>query len=461
MTTPSPRILDEDDASEPPRLSIGTLLDYCVPTVGVSFLYVLMIVMYLKFAVEELGMAPSIIGGIFLLSKAWDAVSDPLAGYLSDGTVSRFGRRQPWMLVSAPLILIFSWMAWAPPAGLDGAVLTLWVSVAVVGFYTAFTIFEVPNMALGAELTQRYEDRNRVFGARQGARSLGYVLAFLVGAAILQEAEDRLSAAAWLIGTTGVATVGLILGSVWRLPAERSDYMGRGSQNPITAVRDVWSNPHARLLLFVIFIEYLGVGGVATLSPFLTEYVLMRPGLLPLVLGAYAVPSLASIPVWIWLGNRFEKKHVWIAAMLMASLGFGGLFFVSEGTVVLAVVSFAIAGIGHGCGGVLGQSLKADVIDYDELQTGERKEGSYFAAWTFMNKLAIGLMIGIVGISLDWSGFVPKVEQTESVKTVMLVLIAVVPFLGYMIGLTAFTRFQLTRADHAEIQARLAQRSSD
>ncbi|NOX49086.1 MAG: MFS transporter [Gammaproteobacteria bacterium] len=444
---------------EPAHIGLSTLLTYSLPSVGLSFLFVFMIVMYLKFAIEDLGMAASVVGGIFLLSRVWDAVNDPLIGYLSDRTVSRWGRRHSWMLLSAPLILIFSYMAWSPPKELSELGMILWVTVAIFGFYTAFSMFEVPNLALGAELSQRHEDRNRVFGARYGARSIGLLIAFLGGAAILQGASDRLSTASVLIGSIGLFTVILILFSVWRLPPERADYMGRGSRNPISAIRDVWSNPHARLLLFVYFIEYLGVGGVSTMTPFLAEYVLMKPAALPIILGAYAIPVLISIPAWVWLGNRFEKKQAWMAAMILATIGFGGLFFVSEGDVLYASMCLAVAGIGHGCGNVLGQSLKADIIDYDELKTGERKEGSYFAAWNFAHKLGVGLMIGVVGVSLDWAGFVPKVEQTEAVITVMLVLISVLPFLGYVIGIAVFTRFSLTRADHDAIRNDLNQRA--
>ena len=236
--------------------------------------------------------------------------------------------------------------------------------------------------------------------------------------------------------------------------------MGRGAKSPIAAMRDVWSNPHARLLLFVYFIEYLGVGGVATMAPFLTEYVLMKPDALPIVLAAYAVPSLISIPFWVWLGNRYEKKQAWMTAMIVAATGFGGLLFVSQGAVIYTAMCFTVAGIGHGCGNILGQSLKADIIDYDELKTGERKEGAYFAAWNFMHKLGIGLMVGAVGISLDVAGFVPNGEQTETVKTVMVVLIAAIPFVGYLVGIAAFSRFRLYRADHDAVRSGLAQRAA-
>ena len=184
------------------------------------------------------------------------------------------------------------------------------------------------------------------------------------------------------------------------------------------------------------------------------------PKMLPYVLGAYSVFALVSIPVWIRLGNRFEKQTVWRAAMVLAGVGFGALLFVDEGTVALMIGGFGLAGIGHGCGPVLGQALKADIIDYDELTTGERKEGAYFAAWNFVHKLAIGMMVGLAGVSLDWAGFVPNAEQSETTKTVMLVLIGAVPCVCYAIGLAVFARFDLTRADHAAIRRQIDERAA-
>lgn len=448
-----------DKTSTGRQLSYTTYITYSVPTVGVSFLYVLMIVMYMKFAVDEIGLAASLVGAIFLLSKVWDAISDPIAGYLSDRTESRWGRRHSWMLMSAPLILLFSLMLWAPPAMLEGTALTLWVAVAIFGFYTAFTVFEVPNLALGAELTQRYEDRNRIFGARQLAKSIGFIIALVGGTAIMQGASDRIATAGWLMGIAGTITLILIFVSVLKLPPERADYRGRGSQNPFSAMRDVWMNPHARLLLFVYFIEFLGVGGVSTLSPFLSEYVIKQPASLPVIMAAYSISIMLSVPLWVWFGNRFEKKHVWMVAMMVAALGFAGLYFVSEGAVVYTAICFAVAGLGNGCANVLGQSLKADIVDYDELKTGERKEGAYFAAWNFMHKLGLGLMMGAVGISLDLAGFVPKAQQSETVIMVILVLIGAVPCVSYIIGLLAFTRFKLNRASHEVIRQALQGRA--
>ena len=127
----------------------------------------LVMVMYMNFATDVLLVAPATIGAIFFASKLWDAVSDPLVGFLSDRTKLRFGRRRSWMLASSIPVAGFSIMLWAPPMGLSETQLVLWIGVAIFGFYTAYTAFYVPHLALGAELSFEVRDRNRVYGSRQ------------------------------------------------------------------------------------------------------------------------------------------------------------------------------------------------------------------------------------------------------------------------------------------------------
>ena len=306
-----------------------------------------------------------------------------------------------------------------------GNELIAWITVAVFGFYTAYTLFEVPHMALGAELTQERRDRVRVFAARQFVRTLGLFAAFGLGAALLEDlatARDRLAV---LAGTASVLTVASILWAIVALPRERPDYAGRGPGSSWRAARDVWRNRDARILLFVYGIEQLGMGGIGVLVPFIVRHVLREPDLIAEMLLCYTVPALASVPVWMWLGERFDKRTLWMRAMGLSGIGFGMLLFLAEGRVALMVASSLVAGCASGCAPTLGQALKADVIDRDELATGERKEGAYFAAWSLVSKVASGIMIGLVGFSLDLSGFVAGVEeQSETAVRAMTLPVA-------------------------------------
>ncbi len=446
--------------ARPDRLPIGTLVAYAVPVAGVSFLSMLLTILYMKFATDVLLLAPAVVGLIFFLSRIWDAISDPLVGYLSDKTRGPLGRRRSWMLASSVPLVLFSAMLWGPPASLQGAALFVWVTIGIFGFYTVYTVFGVPHMALGAEFTTDVQERNRVFGARQISWGVGIVAAAGLGVSLMENPADA-RRMGFLVGLGGGLAAGVtILLAVAFLPRERADYMGRGGKSPLRSVRDVWQNPHARLLLFVFLIQQFGAGGVSVLFPYVTQYILKRPEFLSEVMLIFVGLAMLSIPVWVWLGNFYERRNLWIFAMCMSCVGYVAVLFVREGAYLPMVILAVCSGLSNGCGSTLGQAIKADVIDFDEYQTGERKEGSYFAAWAFTEKLAQGSMIGIVGIALGWSGFVPNVEQTVFVKGVMLFLMGGLPCLVFAIGIIAFSRFKLNRAENARIRREIDARTA-
>jgi Na+/melibiose symporter-like transporter len=375
------------------------------------------------------------------------------------------------MLASALPIALFSLMLWAPPASLSGGALVAWLTLAAFGFFTAFTLFEVPNLSLGAQLSYDARLRGRIFGTRQLVRSVGVFGAFAVGAAALEEIGGAREAARLLALSAGAFTVLAIALSVWATPPELASASDARPENPLRALRDVWGNPHARIVLTVYFIEMFGLGAVGTLVPYLMSYVIEMPEHMSEMLLVYVLPTLFSIPLWVWLGNRFEKRDVWLVAMGMSAVGFGLLLFLAKDRWILMGFSSLLAGTAMGCGQSLGVALKAEIIDADELATGERKDGSYFAAWSFVSKVGGALMIWVVGIALAWAGYVPPtptgeggtlVEQSQSehVKTTLRVLVGGIPALGFGIGAWIFRNYSLTRAEHARIRAALDARAA-
>jgi GPH family glycoside/pentoside/hexuronide:cation symporter len=123
------------------------------------------------------------------------------------------------------------------------------------------------------------------------------------------------------------------------------------------------------------------------------------------------------------------------------------------------MIMAAFAGLAAGCGGTIGPSVQGDVIDYDEHVTGERKEGSYFAAWNFVYKSALGIMLLMTGFALEFSGFVPNQEQTMEVQLVMVGLYGLFPLVCYVVGALLFSRFKLDEKAYQKIRQDLDERA--
>ena len=217
-------------------------------------------------------------------------------------------------------------------------------------------------------------------------------------------------------------------------------------------------NPHARLLLIVFLIENIGAATIGILTYYVATYIVETPDLTPVYIALYMIASIGSVPLWLPLSRRFGKKPLWIFSMLLTMVAFGAMWFLESGSWLLISVLAVLGGIAAGCGATVGPSVQADVIDYDELVTHERKEGSYFAAWNFVFKAASGITIFLTGWVLEASGFVAHAEQTETAKTAILALYSLFPFACYALGTLVFLRFRLGEAEHQEIRDALDRR---
>jgi GPH family glycoside/pentoside/hexuronide:cation symporter len=450
--------IDASAEPHPQGTETGTsrpvLFAYAAPALTNSFLFTSISMFLLKYSTDVLLIAPAMIGTIFGLSRLWDAVTDPVAGYLSDHTHTRWGRRRPWMLASAiPAGLTFL-AIWAPPGGLEARSLTLWMTASIFLFYTAMTCFNVPYSALGAELSQGYHDRTRVFGARAFSDYAGVIMAAVL-ILILERAEDPRSAAARLAVLGGLLMIVAISWSVFRLREPRENQARGAGRNPYRAFGDVLRNPHARQLLAVFFLETLGFQSFVTLLPFMTQYILEQPGSTAYYLFGAIFTTLVSIPFWIPLSRRYGKVRVWNASLFAKALLFAALTQVGAGDTALIATITVLFGAASGAGSVLGPSLKADVIDSDEARTGERKEGTFFAAWGLAQKTAVGCSILISGLVLQWTGFAANEVQGDDALLGIRTLTSYLPLLLHVAAVGVLLRFGLSESAYSAVRQQI------
>jgi GPH family glycoside/pentoside/hexuronide:cation symporter len=457
VTTAEPALPAAVDVAPPTRTATPplpwlTIFDYVAPSFGLGFMFLLVAIQLMKFGTDVLGILPVTMGSILFFARSiWDAAVDPVVGYFSDRTNTRLGRRRPWLLASIlPLAVTFILM-WTPPRDLGPATTTLWMAVIVVAFYTSTSLLVIPHTALGAELTDSYHDRTRIFGGRHVIATLGSFAA-VGGLAALQRTTDVHRTIFVLAVAASVITALATLWTVARL-RERPEFQGRGAERPYRAFRDVLGNPHARLLLFVFGIESMGAATIAVLTPYVAEYVVKRPDVGPPAIALYMVANVAFVPIWLPLSRRFGKKALWLVSMLLTAAAFGSMMFLSTGTVALLYSLAFLGGTAASCGNMMAPSIQADVIDWDEHATGERKEGSYFAAWNFIFKVANGLTVQLTGVVLSFSGYMPNVDQTPFVKLTILSLYGLFPMACYLLGSALFARFKLDEASYTEIRA--------
>jgi GPH family glycoside/pentoside/hexuronide:cation symporter len=423
------------------RLSAATLAAYGGPSFAFTSLLFFVQFYFLKYATDVLLLAPAVVSLLFGVAKLWDAISCPLVGSWSDRTRSRWGRRRPFLVGALPFLAGSFVALWWTPHALDGAALAAWIGAALFVFFTAFDLYTLPHLALGAELSTDSAERTRLFAVRQMSFTVGLLLAFGGIQLAMNAADARLAARELAIPAAAVAA--LVLLATPLLLREPTRGEGRGGRGLAAAFRDVLATRPARCLLAVEFIESAGVGAVGTLGPYVAEYWLRRPDLVGALPASYVLSGVAAIPLWVWAARRFGARSTWLAAMLLAASAFGAIWVVEPGDLALMLALLALAGASMGCGTVLGKALLADVIDLDERRTGERKEGAYSAAATVVLKAGAALSIAASGPVMMATGFVPNVEQSAESLLGIRILFAGLPCAGFLLGAFVFRSFSL------------------
>lgn len=440
------------------RLPASIIATYGLPQLGTGAMFGMLLMYFMKFSTDVLLIAPGAIGLILGISRVWDAISDPIAGYFSDLTRSRLGRRRPWILVAAVPVGIAFFALWSPPAFLSRDGLTAWMAVWTFIFFTVYTVYVVPHKALGAELGAGYHDRTRVFAT---SSFCGFVGAFFAIAAVytLERSDTPRTTAMTLASLAAVATSSAMIFAALKL-REQPGHQGRGSARGFGAFFDVWRNPHARPLLGVHFLGDLGGASFVGLLPYVSDYILHTPGYTAYYQLALLIGLVTGVPAWVPLSRRFSKKAVWMVAISVQAPLCLIYFLLHEGDATLLIVGMFLIGFINGCAPAVAASLQTDVIDFDEYETGERKEGVYFASWNLLQKSAFGVNLAIVGLVLQWSGFQPNIEQGQGTLRAIGIAFAGLPFFSTLGMIYLLSRFRLDERMHSDIRTVLLERST-
>lgn len=392
------------------------------------------------------------------LARAFDALTDPLMGWISDRTHTRFGRRKPWIAPALPFTAAAFYALFAPPAAVSGIDASLWFGGAFAAFFLFATVLEIPYAALGAEVSDDYHERSSLFGYRSLFIAAGTMAAAVLPTVLARTIPDEREAYARMAQIYGVVLVLLFGLLLWRVP-ERREYAERESNPLVPGVRRALRNRPFRVLLIAGVVSAIPAAIPAILLPYFVEYVLQPsdPGtMVGLYLLLYLGSGLLCVPFWMGVAHRAGKLRALVAASAVGIAGSVVFFFAGPGELVFAGVVYAAAGTASMAGSFLIPAMAADVIDYDELRTGRRREAQYTSFWALIPKF-----VAIPGSSVPLAilaavGYVPNQPQSDEVLLVIRFLYSVFPAAFYLVALWVVSRYPISEAVHAEIREGIA-----
>ena len=400
------------------RLPLSTKLVFGLPSIAGAAIAIPIGVHMPKFYSDVVLVPLGWIAIGIAIARALDAITDPMMGWLSDRTKSRWGRRKPWIALGVPLCAISLVALWTPPEGIERVSAALWFGCAFIAYYLFHTIYDIPHYGLGAELTLDYNERSSLFGIRAGFIMAGVLLGTLLpGILDNQGLQERqvFFIVSLLFAVMLVASYGLLLARI----RERPDFVARKSNPLVPGVRRAMRNRPFRILLATYVIGSITGAIPGTFMPYYTQYVLEVENYarwLTYFLAAYFASGFLFLPAWMWAAQRFGKREIWLAGFFIGIVGGSTLFFMGPGDEVLVFGLLIFTGSTFGMGQFIGASMQADFIDYDELHTGKRREAQYGAFWSIATKLIVIPGAAIPLAFLASQGYEPNQVQSDDVK---------------------------------------------
>lgn len=432
------------------------------------------------FGTTILHLSGTLIGLIVSIGIIWDAVTDPIMGYVSDHTKSkRFGRRHLYILVGAIGMAVVNYFIWATPRDMTTILKFLYLLVMVLLMKTFMTIFTTPYSALGAEMSTDYDERTSIQGIKTIFMLLGLVFVTVFGLYVIfastpEYPKGQLNPDAYPRLGLSTSVLMLIFGIVCFVATrkyipilnatQRAPKKGFHFMNLVKDMIRIFKNLAFRSVAFTYMFNNIASAIISNIGLHVFTFTfLLSSQDIAIVVGVQFAVSILCQPIWSAIAKRLDKKNAFILAIcisMVASVFFGALVMFRE-SVSQSILFFfpfsALAGFGLGGMFTLPLAMISDVIDQDELSTGERLEGIYFGSLTLFYKFSQSITIVIVGILLDLMKFdETKSVQLSSTSTSMGLFFAIGSFVAFLSAFFAIRKYNLDRRKIAEIQSQLS-----
>ncbi len=449
MTTPS------TPASTVPALRRRTVAGYAIGSLGTGGFGALPGLVLLYYMTDSLGITALAGGLIVSLAKLWDVIIDPVIGALSDRMRQRTGTRRTLMLIGALSLPVFFTLTFAVPAGLTPLVSALWVLVAFVLSTTAFSLFQVPYIALPVELSPDYNGRTRLLTWRVVVLTVA-ILLFGAGGPLLRGLGDDVRTGYLVMAIIAgvVISAGLTTSSFTAprgapsIQAPRGRLLG-GYRLAINVLRE--SRP-LRALLGAFVLQALATGIMLAAAQYVATWILASEDAVTLLFLALIAPAVLVTPLWGRLAHRIGKERSFVIASVIfgvATVSIIGVVAAPGGWIYVPV---GLAGAAYAGMQALPLAMLPDVIAHDGRQRGTERAGVVSGVWTAGETAGMALGATVLAFVLTATGYIESTAeivptQPDSAVVGIALAFSLVPALLMAASLVVFRGYRLRRSD--------------
>ncbi len=445
------------------KLATRTKLFYGIGDLGNAVVNSAVQFFLMKFYTDGALILPALAGNALLLGKIWDAVNDPLFGWISDRTHSPLGKRRVYMIFGAIPLAIAIALLWFVPPGISQTLTFIWIAFSFILFDTLWTFTNVPYYALTSELTDDYDERSSLTTYRM----VMAVPAYLLGAAVTPAIVGLFA-----LQRTGYAMIGIIYGilaggvllisaaglrerpAAVQTPSEAAKQRSPDA-SPLKSLGAALRNRPFLWLCGVYFVVNLSFAFIKVLMAYYIEYQLLMKAQTTLVMGLMLICVTVALPFWRWLGLKMDKGPAYGLGMLIGALAVILTFFLPHQPSDLIYLVSILAGFGFAAQWIFPWAMVADVADVDRADTGQQRSGMYYGVWGLATKISEALALAAVGWILTGFGYQPNIEQSAGSLLGIRLFFGLVPAVIIFLSAPFLFRYPITRARHAEIRRRL------
>jgi glycoside/pentoside/hexuronide:cation symporter, GPH family len=431
-----------------------SLIAYAGPALPIAVLEMPLIVYIVPFYAQELGLPLATIGGIFLLARMWDAITDPVIGNLTDRTRTRWGRRKPWLVAGAPLLMMAMVAFLSPPKEIG----TFYLGLTAFLFYISWTLVMIPYYSWGAELSRDYAERTRINGFRETGRMFGVLIATLLPIIVLSSPDPSLREILQVFVVTLLILIPLTtLLAVWKTP--NGEYVESKDDSLFKALKILPQNKPFMRFLIGIFCLWLGGAIFNTVVVFMFQHLLELPrsDFLKLVLLQYIL-GIAFVPIWVKVANKIGRHR----ALVFGGFGFLAILplylLATPGVFWQAALIYLIVGPITSVIWVMPPAITSDTIEYGMMKGGSDHAALYMAMYNFVMKMALAFGVGLAMPLLGLLGFNPMGGNTAEVMQGFIFVALFLPMIVGLPGALILFNYPLTKRKHATIRRYLAKK---
>ena len=401
----------------------------------------------LPYLTDVLGVAAFVAGIIVFAPKAWDVLLNPVAGRISDRHESPSGRRRPFLLrgglaLAAGFALLFAGPT--SPTGIAAA----YVVVLFLACATAYAFFQVPYVAMPAELTLDYDERTRLMTWRVVVLAIAILLSGATAPMVVEAFDDEVTGHRVMGAYVAVILLVGVVGAWYGTRAAPEHRVASAEGSLADQLRLVSRAPDFRALLMTFVVQALGVGTMLAGVAYMADDVLDSPGAASILFAAFVGPALLVTPLWERWGATRTKRSGYTAASVVMAAGMALVFGSPVTTPVLLYVAAGLTGIGYAGAQVFPMAMLPDAAAHDAHRSGQNRIGVYTGVWTAGETLGLALGPALFAIVIALGGYESStagvdVTQSSSAAWAIRIGFGLLPALLVLTSLLFLPRYRL------------------